>query len=136
MMLQAILGVLLEIVHNYKRISVVYLTSVLGGSLFMTVLSPRTYVVGASGGVYGLLGSHLSTIILNWNQMDWKRCRLFWLLFYILGNFLLQAVVVELNVRKIFEFEQFLVSKIHLPKKKKKSRIVSLVIWVVPYQDF
>jgi len=59
------------------------LASVLGGSLFISVLGPNTYGVGASAGVYGLLFSHLSTIILNWNEMDRKCCRLFWLLLYI-----------------------------------------------------
>ncbi|KAG4072429.1 hypothetical protein HA402_004361 [Bradysia odoriphaga] len=98
MLLQMILGVLLEIVHHWKRISVIYFASVVGGSLFMTVLSPREYVVGASAGVYGLLFSHLSNIILNWNEMDWKRCRLFWLVLYILFNFTLELSITDLNV--------------------------------------
>lgn len=98
MLLQVILGILLEIVHNWKRISIIYWASVLGGSLFTTVLSPKVYVVGASAAVYGLLSSHLSTIILNWDQMDRKRCRLFWLILYIVLNFALQ-LVAESNVR-------------------------------------
>lgn len=81
---QSILGILLEIVHNWKRVAIIYLSSVLGGSLFISVLSPESYAVGASGGVYGLLFSHLSTIIINWNEMDRKCCRLFWLLFYLI----------------------------------------------------
>ncbi|KAJ6644015.1 Protein rhomboid [Pseudolycoriella hygida] len=97
MLLQMILGVLLEIVHNWKRISVIYFASVLGGSLFITILSPGLYVVGASAGVYGLLFSHLSTIILNWNQMDRKYCRLFWLILYIVLNFILELVIAEIN---------------------------------------
>lgn len=80
---QLILGIPLEIVHHWKRIAVIYVSSVVGGSLFITVLSPKMYVAGASAGVYGLLFSHLSTIILNWNEMDRKCCRLFWLLAYI-----------------------------------------------------
>lgn len=56
----------------------------------MSVLSPNEYVVGASAAVYGLLFSHLSTIILNWDQMDRKRCRLFCLVLYIVFNFLLE----------------------------------------------
>ncbi|KAG4073218.1 hypothetical protein HA402_013478 [Bradysia odoriphaga] len=92
MLLQIILGVLLEIVHHCKRIAVIYFASVLGGSLFVTILSPGTYVIGASAGIYGLLFSHLSTIILNWNEMDWKACRLFWLILYIVVNFSLGLV--------------------------------------------
>lgn len=81
---QLILGVLLEIVHNWKRIGIIYLSSIVGGSLFITIFNPQSYAVGASAGVYGLLSSHLSTIIINWNEMDRKCCRLFWLLFYVI----------------------------------------------------
>lgn len=70
----------------------------------MTVLSPREYVVGASAGVYGLLFSHLSTIILNWNEMDRKCCRLFWLIFYIVLNFSLEFIITDFNVRKKYNF--------------------------------
>lgn len=80
---QLIVGIPLEIIHQWKRIAIIYFSSVLGGSLFITVLSPQKYVAGASAGLYGLLFSHLSTIILNWNEMDRKCCRLFWLLLYI-----------------------------------------------------
>lgn len=80
---QLIVGILLEIIHGSKRVAIIYFSSVLGGSLFISVLSPQTYIVGASAGLYGLLFSHLSTIILNWKEMDRKCCRLFWLLLYI-----------------------------------------------------
>lgn len=93
-----ILGILLEIVHHCKRIATIYFASVLGGSLFVTVFSPGTYVIGASAGIYGLMFSHLSTIILNWNEMDRKLCRLFWLVLYIVVNFSLG--LVDMNVRK------------------------------------
>lgn len=79
-----ILGVLLEIVHNWKRTAIVYCASVLGGSLFITVLRPHIYAVGASAGVYGLLFAHFSTVILNWNETDRKFWRFFGLLFYII----------------------------------------------------
>lgn len=81
--MQLILGVLLEIIHQSKRIAIIYLASVFGGSLSISVLDGTSYTVGASAGVMGLLFSHLSTIILNWNEMDRKFCRLFWLLLYI-----------------------------------------------------
>lgn len=101
---QLILGVLLEIVHHWKRIAIIYLSSILGGSLFITVLNPQSYAVGASAGVYGLLFSHLSTIIINWNEMDRKCCRLFWLLLYLVFDigfsFYLEVIVKsDSNVR-------------------------------------
>ncbi|KAG4071680.1 hypothetical protein HA402_011834 [Bradysia odoriphaga] len=92
---QLILGIPLEIVHNWRRVSIIYIASVVGGTLFVTVLSPKTYAAGASAAVYGLLFSHLSTIILNWNEMDRKCCRLFWLLAYMsfdIGTSILDAL--------------------------------------------
>lgn len=68
-------------VHHCKRISLIYLASVWGGALFISVLDNR-YTVGASGGVYGLAFSHLATITLNWNEMDRKCCGLFSLSMY------------------------------------------------------
>lgn len=103
---QLILGVLLEIVHNWKRVAIIYLSSILGGSLFITILDPQVYAVGASAGVYGLLFSHLSTIIINWNEMDRKCCRLFWLLFYIIfdiGFSLYFELIVEKDSNVILE---------------------------------
>lgn len=81
--LQLILGIILEIIHDSKRIAIIYLASVFGGSLFISVLDNKSYTAGASAGGMGLLFSHLSTIILNWNEMNRKCCRLFWLLLYI-----------------------------------------------------
>lgn len=98
MIFQLILGVLLEIVHNWKRVAIIYLSSILGGSLFISVLDPQSYAVGASAGVYGLLFSHLSTIIINWNEMDRKCCRLFWLLFYVVFDIGL-SLYVELMAK-------------------------------------
>lgn len=80
------LGVLLEIIHNWTRVAVIYIASVVGGSLFITLLSPNNYAVGASAGMYGLLFSQLSTIILNWKEMDKRSIRLCMLLLYIIAD--------------------------------------------------
>ena len=99
---QLILGLLLEIVHHWKRIGAIYMAGVLGGALAVTVLDPQRYSLGASAGVYGLLFAHLVTIILNWNQMDRKCCRLFWLLAYIgfdLGLTIYNQMVLHVDSR-------------------------------------
>lgn len=82
-----VLGVLLEIVHSWLPIATIYFASVIGGSLFITLLNPNSYAVGASAGVYGLLSSHLSTIILDWNDWNNKVVRLSAVLFYICLDF-------------------------------------------------
>ncbi|XP_037029725.1 protein rhomboid-like [Bradysia coprophila] len=74
--MQVSFGGLLEIIHSWKRIGLIYVASVFGGSLFISVLD-NVYTVGASSGVYGLAFAHLATITLNWNEMDKKCCGLF-----------------------------------------------------------
>jgi len=56
--------VLLEVVHHWKRIGIIYLCGVLGGSLLTCILNPSGYALGASDGVYALLTAHLATIIM------------------------------------------------------------------------
>ncbi len=75
--MQLLLGVFLEIVHEWKRIAIIYFASVFGGALCHSVLDNTRCSVGASGGGKGLLFSHLLTIILNWNEMDRKFTRFF-----------------------------------------------------------
>ncbi|KAG4066197.1 hypothetical protein HA402_008941 [Bradysia odoriphaga] len=84
LVMQLILGVFLEIVHEWKRIAIIYLASGFGASLCVTVLANTSYGVGASGAVMGLLFSHLATIILNWNEMERKFSRFFCLALYII----------------------------------------------------
>ncbi len=98
MIMQLFCGVTLEFVHRWKRISTIYLASILGGSLFISVLDSSRYTVGASAGVYGLLFSHLATMTLNWNEMEKKWCGLTSLLIYIfidVGLSLLDKLVVH-----------------------------------------
>lgn len=77
------LGVILEIDHSCARVAIIYLSSIMGGSLFVSAFAPKYYTAGASAGVYGLFFSHLSMILLNWNEMDRKRFRLLWLTLYV-----------------------------------------------------
>lgn len=83
MVMQGIFGVFLEIVHGWKRVAIIYFSSVFGGSLLITALSPEPYSVGASGALFGLIFSHLCAIIINWNEISRKYLRLFLLLAYI-----------------------------------------------------
>lgn len=83
LILQLVFGVLLEIVHHWQRIAIIYLASILGGSLCVTIVRNASYSVGASAGVYGLLFAHLATIILNWDEMDRKFVGLAALLIYM-----------------------------------------------------
>ena len=48
----------------------IYLAGVMAGSLTVAIAKPHVSLVGASGGVYALIGAHLANVILNWREMN------------------------------------------------------------------
>ncbi|MCP9259139.1 hypothetical protein DINM_002107 [Dirofilaria immitis] len=74
---QIVLGIPLELVHKFWRIGLVYLSGVLAGSLLDYAIDPRTYLAGASGGVYALLAAHIAELLINWTEMEFALCRAF-----------------------------------------------------------
>ncbi|CAG9532335.1 unnamed protein product [Cercopithifilaria johnstoni] len=80
---QIILGIPLELVHKFWRIALVYLSGVLAGSLLNYVIDPRTYLAGASGGVYALLAAHIAELLINWTEMEYAFYRAIALAFLI-----------------------------------------------------
>ncbi|XP_030395052.1 rhomboid-related protein 2 isoform X1 [Gopherus evgoodei] len=67
--LQLILGIPLEMVHKGHRVSLVYLAGVIGGSLASSVCDPLQALVGASGGVYALIGGYFMNVLVNFREM-------------------------------------------------------------------
>jgi rhomboid-related protein 1/2/3 len=61
---QIVLGVLLELVHKWWRVLIIYFAGVRAGSLATSVVDPDTYLAGASAGVYALIFAHLSTCLM------------------------------------------------------------------------
>jgi membrane associated rhomboid family serine protease len=49
------------------RIGLVYLISGFGGSLMSALFIQSNFSVGASGALFGLIGSMLSELITNWS---------------------------------------------------------------------
>lgn len=68
--IQIMLGIPLEMVHKWWRILIIYLCGVLSGSLFTSIVDPKVFLAGASGGVYSLLAAHIATIVLV-RSADW-----------------------------------------------------------------
>ncbi|CAJ0963410.1 unnamed protein product [Ranitomeya imitator] len=62
--LQLFLGIPLEMVHKGHRVGLVYIAGVLGGSLASSIFDPHLALVGASGGVYALIGGYFMNIIV------------------------------------------------------------------------
>ncbi|XP_072934187.1 rhomboid-related protein 2 isoform X2 [Epargyreus clarus] len=70
LLVQLFLGVPLEMVHKWWRVTLVYLAGVVAGSLATSLTDPRVYLAGASGGVYALIAAHIATIVMNWAEME------------------------------------------------------------------
>lgn len=64
LIIQIFLGVALELVHHWWRVALVYLAGVLAGSMGTSIVNPRIFLAGASGGVYALITAHIATIIM------------------------------------------------------------------------
>ncbi|XP_078236032.1 rhomboid-related protein 2 isoform X3 [Pogona vitticeps] len=87
LVLQLVLGIPLELVHKGHRVGLVYLAGVVGGSLASSICDPLQGLVGASGGVYALIGGYFMNILVNFQEMIplFGAIRLL-LIFFIVGT--------------------------------------------------
>ncbi|CAL1534822.1 unnamed protein product [Lymnaea stagnalis] len=69
---QIVFGTPLEVVHKWWRVGLVYLLGVIAGGLAHSITDHSVGLVGASGGVYALLGAHVAAIVINWKEMNYK----------------------------------------------------------------
>lgn len=67
----ALVGPLLELVHDTPRPLAIYVVGVVMGGILSGILSDK-YLVGASGGCYALVFAHLANIIQNGDIMNKK----------------------------------------------------------------
>ncbi|KAK3865686.1 hypothetical protein Pcinc_028728 [Petrolisthes cinctipes] len=81
LIMQTFLGVLLELVHGWWRVGVIYLSGVLAGSLSQSLASPRAYLAGASGGVFAMSYAHVGNLLMNWSEMQYRWFQLVFTLF-------------------------------------------------------
>ncbi len=66
--LQLLVGLPLEMSNGSLRVAAVYLAGTLAGSLGVSTASPELYLAGSSGAVFGLVGGHCASMILNWKE--------------------------------------------------------------------
>ena len=55
--------------QNFSKIMMVYVISVINGALSYYLTDPYSILIGSSGGVYGLFGSHIANYLYNYNAM-------------------------------------------------------------------
>ncbi|CAH8295776.1 unnamed protein product [Eruca vesicaria subsp. sativa] len=80
------IGIRLEQQFGFVRIGVIYLVSGVGGSVVSSLFIRNGVSVGASGCLFGLLGSMVSEILTNWTIYSNKIAALLTLLFVIVIN--------------------------------------------------
>ncbi|XP_071524961.1 rhomboid-related protein 1-like [Panulirus ornatus] len=86
LVMQLVLGLLLELVHGWWRVGTIYLAGVLAGSLSQSITAPRTYLAGASGGVYSITYAHVGNLLLNWSEMSFRWVQLILCLSLTIGD--------------------------------------------------
>ncbi|RVE49141.1 hypothetical protein evm_006262 [Chilo suppressalis] len=93
LLVQIFLGVPLEMMHRWWRVTLVYLAGVAAGSLASSLTDPKVYLAGASGGVYALMAAHIATIIMNWAEMKFAVIQL--LVFLLLASVIVGMAVYD-----------------------------------------
>ncbi|CAL8249032.1 unnamed protein product [Lota lota] len=69
LLMQLLLGIPLELVHKGFEVGMVYMSGVLAGSLASSIFDPQSALVGASGGVYALIGGFFMNAVVNFREM-------------------------------------------------------------------
>lgn len=64
-----LIGPLIEIRNGSIRFLIIYTLSITGSAFLFTRLYKHESLVGASGGIFGLIASNISNIIINWDTM-------------------------------------------------------------------
>ena len=63
------IGSAVECVHGFAAASIIFTISGIGGTLISAIFLPQYISVGASGGIFGLIGSCLADIVMNWHLL-------------------------------------------------------------------
>ena len=94
------IGGAVEQSHGFTSAAVLFVLPAVGGNILSAICLPQYISVGASGGIFGLIGACLADITINWNllflkstadqQSRWRHAMvLFWLAFDIILNCIL-----------------------------------------------
>jgi membrane associated rhomboid family serine protease len=94
------IGGAIEKSHGMINGAILFVLPATGGNILSAIFLPQYISVGASGGIFGMIGACIADIILNWNMLFIKTdeetnmnyryiCVLAWLVFDILINILI-----------------------------------------------
>jgi membrane associated rhomboid family serine protease len=91
-------GSAVEMNHGFINAAILFIIPAIGGTIMSALFLPEYISVGASGGIFGLIGGCIADIVSNWNLLfskvvnpvnDGKRFRHFWVLIWLLLDILL-----------------------------------------------
>ena len=84
--MQLMMGLPLEMVEGTGRVCIIYQLGVMYGAMNCANVSVYSVVVGASGGVYCLLGMVVANLTMNWDEMkNGLVCNHWFVLFFLVG---------------------------------------------------
>lgn len=110
--LQIIIGVPLEMIHKFWRISALYLAGVICGSLLWSLYykSSRKTLDGASAGGVALTTAHISSCLMNWSDMKYPYAQL---TFLIIVNLIIINGGLSIS-HNIEDYDGYLYNKSHI----------------------
>lgn len=62
-------GSAIETTHGFIAATILFVIPAIGGTILSAIFLPEYITVGASGGIFGLIGACLSDIIMNWKLL-------------------------------------------------------------------
>jgi membrane associated rhomboid family serine protease len=62
-------GTAIECTHGFFAAAILFVIPAIGGTILSAIFLPEYITVGASGGIFGLIGACLSDIIMNWKLL-------------------------------------------------------------------
>jgi len=63
------IGYAVEMNHGFFAIAILFIVPAIGGTLLSALFLPEYISVGASGGIFGLIGGCIADIVTNWNLL-------------------------------------------------------------------
>ncbi|XP_071712179.1 RHOMBOID-like protein 2 [Rutidosis leptorrhynchoides] len=81
-----LIGIRLEQQFGFLRVGLIYLLSGFGGSILSSLFIQQNISVGASGALFGLLGTMLAELITNWTIYSNKAAALITLILIVVVN--------------------------------------------------
>ena len=94
------IGAAVEQSHGFASAAVLFFIPAVGGNILSAICLPQYISVGASGGIFGLIGGCVADIIINWNLLFLKtttdedtRWRHFMVLFWLGTDILVNCLI-------------------------------------------